>query len=186
MGGSTLPSRRHRLSLSSRHPLLYLLSCRCHSLPVISSASLSSSVIQMAENSTAAVINRVGWTNKAGLRVDYRSELLLKWLEQHPKERGHLFSVNNRALREQGEQVTTSKHPKAYYHGLIARHIFSQDQDPGVRQLYADSSNDKAWGAKVRTRIAAYDFTWSTSPCTCTDTPILPGFVRSTPQSRRT
>ncbi|KAI0345446.1 hypothetical protein BDW22DRAFT_1310059, partial [Trametopsis cervina] len=84
-----------------------------------------------------------------------RSELLLEWLEQHPKERGHLFSVNNRALCEQGEQVTTSKHPKAYYHGLIARHIFSQDQDPGVRQLYADSSNDKAWGAKVRTWIAA-------------------------------
>ncbi|KAI0336974.1 hypothetical protein BDW22DRAFT_1307123, partial [Trametopsis cervina] len=65
-----------------------------------------------------------------------RTSHLLDWLEQHPTERRHLFAADNKTLREQGENITTSKHPKMHYHFHIAEYVYSQDEDQTLYSCY--------------------------------------------------
>ncbi|KAI0346778.1 hypothetical protein BDW22DRAFT_1351052 [Trametopsis cervina] len=96
-------------------------------------------------------IANVGWDDK---QLKYRTDRLIKWLEENLVEHPYLFSLDdNKVSHEEDDEDETMEYPKSYYYAQIAHHVFSQDEDPNVRALYEATCDNEAWAEKVEARI---------------------------------
>jgi hypothetical protein len=61
-----------------------------------------------------------------------RTERLLDWLEENPKDQQKLFSDSPKDAKDEGRRKCTAKSPKSEIHKLIAAFIFSFDPDANI------------------------------------------------------
>lgn len=98
------------------------------------------------KQSSAASAKRFTWTPE-------RTDRLLNWLDDHPDDRLKLFSDSVQDAREQGRNRAVGKTVKGPFYVQIAKDIFSQDEDPFVKEQASNSAQAK-YAKIVENRIA--------------------------------
>ena len=66
-----------------------------------------------------------------------RTEWLLDWLDENPKDHQKLFSDSSKNAKNEGQRKRVAKGTKSEFHKIIATFVFSVDPDPDIHADFA-------------------------------------------------